>query len=283
MTRFPQRLFLLCVSVAAGLAASAAAGMASPQGAPLTPSGALAPSTLALPAAGDDLLAQAQVPAAEPVSAPSTSVAPAVLRSLAVPGWGQFHQGHRDIGLIFSSLEAALVTTALVSVGQGHLRRGSSENTAMSFAGIDLTTHDDVYRKRVSDFRSSEEYNRLVIYREAANLYYGDYEKYNEYIETRSLKGEDAWAWETDEAWDRYRQQRRSSESAFQRARFAAAGMIVNRVASMITAAAMGRRGGDGQAAAGAADGMALGGVEWTVRPGSDFTIEHRLAWVLRF
>jgi hypothetical protein len=209
-------------------------------------------------------------------------VAVAALRSAAVPGWGQWEQGRRGLGLGFMALETGLVATLAVSIGQGHLRRGNSEDVAERFAGMDLGAHDDRFRRLVSDFRSSDEYNLFVVYREAANLYYGDFENYNRYIEEHSLKGVDAWSWESDESWSRYRQLRRSSERAFQRARFAVAGMVVNRVASAIVAAALHRRSG-GAAVSDPAGGVSLAGVEWTVHPTQEPGFEHRLAWVHRF
>jgi hypothetical protein len=278
MTRLAQGAAIVIVAaLAAGLCPAWASG---PAAAPV-----LAPSVLALPGARADAVL-AMAPAAEAPEAQTSAgqgVSGGALRSLAVPGWGQVYQGHRDLGMAFGAVEAALITTLFVSIGQGHLRRGASEDTAELFAGIDLTARDDSYRRRVSDYRSSDEYNRLVVYRDAAALYYGDFENYNSYIEANSLTGDEAWSWESDESWGAYRQERRDSESAFQRARFAAAGMVVNRVASAITAAAMAKRHAGGQAAALGGDGLALGGLEWTVQPSGSLGIEHRLAWVRRF
>jgi len=287
MIRFAFVLVGLCAAAgAAGAAAPAAPWAPEPAAAGIPArTGVLAPSAFAL-ATGEAtaaLLAATPPEAAAPAAAdPGASVAGGALRSLAVPGWGQVYQGHRDLGLVFGVIEAALVTTLFVSIGQGHLRRGSSEETAELFAGIDLTAHDDSYRKYVSDYRSSDEYNRLVVYRDAAALYYGDPENYDRYIQENSLGGSDAWAWEDDGSWETYKEQRRSSDRAFQSARFAAAGMVVNRAASAITAAAMARKRKAGTKAA-ARDGVSLGGFEWTVAPTANLGFEHRLAWVRRF
>lgn len=240
---------------------------------------------LALPPA-DPALRLAQAPIATSAegasgSAPARRPVAAVLRSLALPGWGAWHEGHRDIGLGFVALEAAAWSVFGVSVGEGHLRRGSSEETAALYAGIDLTSHDDRFRKLVSGFRSSDEYNRLVIYRDAASLYYGDPENYNRYIEEHSLKGSDTWAWESDEQWERYRDLRRTSERAFQRARFAAAAALVNRVAAAVVASRLSRKAAP---EVGAAEPPAdHGHLEWSVDPLGAQGIEHRLSWVHRF
>ena len=245
-------------------------------------------SALALPLPPADPMARLAdaAPAGGAVAAPAshTHVVPNVLRSLALPGWGALAAGHRNVGLSFLVAEAALWTTVGVSVGQGRLRRGSSEQSAEIYADFDLKAHDDRFRKLLSNYRSSDEYNRLVIYREAAALYYGDVTRYNDYIDTHSLKGADAWNWQSDEQWERYRQLRRASERAFQRARFAAAGALVNRVAAAIVSSRLSPSSGTATRAAGD-EGVALGHWEWSVeQPGkSPLALKHRLAWVLRF
>ena len=265
-------------------AATAALALASPCFADVE----LRPSPLALPMAAPAsearLLADA---AAAPAStnAPSRKALPDVLRSLALPGWGALHSGHRNVGLAFLAAEAALWTTVGVSVGQGRLRRGSSEDVAQIYAGIDLDTHADNFRKLISNFRSSDEYNRLVVYREAAALYYGDYQRFNDYIDTHSLSGADAWNWESNDQWERYRQLRRASERAFQRARFAAAGALVNRVAAAIVSSRLSAGSSATSSRAADDDAVAIGPVEWVVEPAGDapLSLRHRLAWVLHF
>jgi hypothetical protein len=241
---------------------------------PLSPP--VSPPTLA------ERLASAPDPA-KPASPARRSVAPEVLRSLALPGWGAWNAGHRDVGMGFLALEGAIWSTVAVSIGQGRLRRGSSEDTALLFAGINLDSHADRFRKYVSNFRSSEEYNRLVVAREAASLYYGDFEKYNQYIDEHSLQGADAWSWQSDEEWSRYRQLRRSSERAFQRARFAAGAAVVNRVAAAIVSARLSRKSPSTSAVSSTTDALALSHVEWSVEPGTGLGLVHRLAWVLHF
>jgi hypothetical protein len=222
---------------------------------------------------------------ATPAATTNKRVLPDVLRSLALPGWGALHSGHRNVGLAFLAAEAALWTTVGVSVGQGRLRRGSSEDVAQIYADIDLDAHADNFRKLISNFRSSDEYNRLVVYREAAALYYGDYQRFNDYIDTHSLSGADSWNWDSDDQWERYRQLRRTSERAFQRARFAAAGAIVNRVAAAIVSSRLSARSSGTSAAQAPDDAVAIGPVQWSVEPVGDapLSLRHRISWVLHF
>jgi len=261
--------------------ATAALALASPSFADVT----LAPSAFALQV-GSEPRNEVRFDTTRVENGPShKKVLPDVLRSLALPGWGALHSGHRNVGFAFLAAEVALWTTVGVSVGQGRLRRGSSEDVANIYAGIDLDSHADNFRKLISNYRSSDEYNRLVVYREAAALYYGDYQRFNDYIDTHSLGGADAWNWDNEDQWERYRQLRRSSERAFQRARFAAAGALVNRVAAAIVSS---RLSASPQATSSRAveDGaVALGPVEWAVEPVGDapLALRHRLSWVLHF
>jgi hypothetical protein len=202
-----------------------------------------------------------------------------VWRSAVIPGWGQWRAGYRDIGLAFMAVDLAAWTTLAVSVGQGHMRRGSSEETALRDAGIDLTAVDDEFRKRVSDFPSSDEYNRLVVMRDAAALYYGDFESYNRYIDENALTGDEAWSFSSEETWERYRRERRTSESAFQRARFAAGALLVNRVVSAIVASRLKPKTGVESAAAAPPRTQ----IVWGVGTSPGGSLEPRLGCVARF
>ena len=204
-----------------------------------------------------------------------------IWRSAVLPGWGQWRAGYRELGFMFLAIDAAAWTTLFVSVGQGHMRRGSSEETAIRYAGIDLTATDEEFRKRVSDYPSSDEYNRLVVMRDAAFLYYGDFENYNRYIEQNMLSGDETWDWESEETWDRYRRERRTSESAFQRARFAGAVLFVNRVASTIVATRLKPKTPAAQAATPPPPPRTQ--VVWGVGAGADGALEPRIGCVYRF
>jgi hypothetical protein len=205
-------------------------------------------------------------------------------RSLVLPGWGSLHQGHRNVGLAFLAVEAGLWTTVAVASGQGSMRLHSSEQTAQLYAGIDLASHDDNFKKLVSNYQSSAEYNRLVVMRDAAALYYGDFADYTAYIDRHSLTGADSWNWQDLNQWGVYQDLRRSSERAYQTARFAAAGLIVNRIVAAIVSSRMSpaqQKVALHEPISG--EGFAVGPVEWTVAATPDHPLDfrQRLAVVL--
>src|SRR5258705_8090478 len=102
--------------------------------------------------------------------------------------------------------------------------------------------------------------------RDAAALYYGDFGSYTSYIDRHSLKGADTWNWQDQTQRSAYQDLRRSSERAYQTARFAAAGLIVNRIVSAIVASRMSpakEKVAIHDATSG--EGFAVGPMEWTI------------------
>ena len=117
---------------------------------------------------------------------------------------------------------------------QEQLRRLTYERTARLFARIDVRGRNEEFRRIVGLYESSDEYNRLVVRRDAANLYYGDPEAYQAYIAEHELKGADTWAWDSDESQLRYRTERKRTERAALRANAALGVAIANRILSAI-------------------------------------------------
>ena len=160
-----------------------------------------------------------------------------LLRSLTVPGWGQATLGRRKSAAAFGLVETGVWASFVSFRIQESLRRRSYENTARLFAGIDLDGRDEEFRRIVGIYPSSDEYNRLVVYRDAANLYYDDPEKYRQYIADHSLKGADAWAWDSFDSYGRYGEQRKQTRRAALRANAMLGLAIGNRLVSAVLAA----------------------------------------------
>ena len=240
------------------------------------PASPLAPRLLA----GDTMARLQEAAAAEPSESGSRHGRLSdVGRSLVLPGWGQLHAGYRTLGFAFLATEAVIWTAFAVNTAKGEMRKDSYEETARLYAGIDLNAVDEEFRALIGQYYSSDEYNRLVVYRDAAALYYGDFENYDRYIEENSLSGSETWSWGTEADIMRYGSQRRSSENAFHDAQFVAALAIVNRVASAIVAARLAPRTPE---PSGEARGLSSHPT-WGFVPGPTGELEPRLAWELRF
>jgi hypothetical protein len=157
-----------------------------------------------------------------------------MLQSLTVPGWGQATLGQRRAAVAFGLVELGIWGSFTTFRIQQHMRRQTYERTARLFGGIDLGGRDEEYRRIVGIYASSEEYNRLVVRRDAANLYYGDPAAYDAYIAAHEIRGADAWAWSTEDDFLRYRTERQATQRASKHAQDALALAVINRLLSVI-------------------------------------------------
>lgn len=165
-----------------------------------------------------------------------------LLRSLAVPGWGQATLGRRTSAKVFAVMDAGIWASFASFRIQEQMRRESYRQTALLGAGIDLKGRDEEFRRIVGSFRSSDEYNQYVVARDAANLYLQDVYNpdmagYRAYIDRYSLKGSDAWNWSSRDAFLRYGAQRKDAHRAAIRANNMLGLAIANRLVSALHAA----------------------------------------------
>jgi hypothetical protein len=163
--------------------------------------------------------------------------AQALLRSLTIPGWGQASLGHKTSAMVFGVVEAGVWTTFAAYKIQQSMRTESYLKTAELFAGIDLSGHSEEYRRMVGSYPTSEDYNRFVVYRDAANLYYDNPTAYNQYIAEHSVGGANGWAWASPESYERYQEQRKEVQRAGQNANVVLAVAVANRLLSALHAA----------------------------------------------
>jgi len=175
--------------------------------------------------------------AAAPSGALGAERARILLRSLTLPGWGQATLGHRTSAVFFGLTETAIWGTFAAFRIQVAMREAAFLRTARLQAGIDLGGRDEEWRRIVGGFVSSDEYNLLVVARDAANLYYDDPVAYRAYLAEHSLKDADAWKWSSVEGQLRYRDQRKNAQRAAQRANTTLAVAVVNRIVSALHAA----------------------------------------------
>ena len=157
-----------------------------------------------------------------------------MLQSLTVPGWGQATLGHRKSAMAFGLMEVGVWGSFTAFRIQERMRRSTYEKTAELYAGIDLSGRDEEFRRIVGFFISSDEYNRLVVRRDAANLYYGNPAAYDAYVAAHELKGIDTWSWDSEESFRRYRMERQAQQRSTRRAQTALAVAVINRLLSAI-------------------------------------------------
>jgi len=159
-----------------------------------------------------------------------------LLRSLTFPGWGQATLGHRHAAATFALAEASVWVSFTAFRVQEQLRTDAYIRTARLAAGIDLSGRDEDIRRIVGAYASSDEYNQLVVYRDAANLYYNDPVAYRQYIADHQLSGANTWAWASEDDFNRYRGQRKDAQRAALRSNTALALASINRLVSTVHA-----------------------------------------------
>jgi hypothetical protein len=170
-----------------------------------------------------------------------------LLRSLTVPGWGQATLGHRGSAKVFALAETGVWAAFVAFRVQQVLRTETYLRTARLSAGIDLRDRDDEFRRIVGAFASSDEYNLLVVARDAANQFLSDPDHpdlagYRAYIAQHSLAGDMAWRWSDEDAFLRYGGQRKFAHRAELRANTALALAVANRLVSALHAARLASR-----------------------------------------
>jgi hypothetical protein len=203
-----------------------------------------------------------------------------LLRSLTIPGWGQATLGRHGSAKVFLVAEAGVWGAFTAFRVQQALRTEAYLRTARLAAGIDLRNRDDEFRRIVGAFASSEEYNLLVVTRDAANIYLQDpanpdFDGYHAYIAKHSLSGDLAWHWADEAAFDRYGGQRKFAHRAGLRANTALGLAIANRLVSALHAARSASR----------PQAKAEGGTGWRfeVEPGLAQPGVYRAALTTRF
>jgi len=195
------------------------------------------PALTALPIDEPALLAKVSGSGGAPRGALNSERARVMLQSLTIPGWGQLSTGHPHAAAVFGTIDLAIWISYISFQVQDAMRTDASIRTAQQFAGIDLRSRSEEYRRIVGSYASSDEYNQLVVYRDAASQFYNDPAAYREYIDKNSIQGDMAWSWTGPEAFDRYRAQRKDAERAALRANTALALAIANRLVSAVHAA----------------------------------------------
>ena len=164
-----------------------------------------------------------------------------LLRSLTVPGWGQATLGRRGSAKVFAIAEAGVWGAFTAFRLQEVMRTQNYQRTARQAAGIDLSGRDEEFLRIVGAFASSDEYNLLVVSRDAANQYLADTSNpdiagYRAYIAEHSLSGKDVWLWQAEGDFRRYGSQRKDAQRAALRANTALGIAIANRIVSALHA-----------------------------------------------
>jgi hypothetical protein len=156
--------------------------------------------------------------------------------SAICPGLGHLKLGHRQRALPYLIAEGAIWSAFGISEVQGGWRRDSYIEMAELDAGVrQARGQSDSYFRLIGIWPSSDSYNELIR-REARALFPTDLEGRATYVEANRVSDDIAWSWESQAAWDRYREKRTDSRRAFRRGRYMLGLAVANRAVAMIDA-----------------------------------------------
>ena len=176
-----------------------------------------------------------------PGEANSGSSKGAMLRSVALPGWGQMHLGHTTRGIIFMSLDALTWAGVGLSYLEGTFNRDDYTWLAISEAGVSVSNLSGDFLDDMSDFASSDEFNDYI-HRLARYYYPDDPDAQRAYYESNARFGSESWNWSSDDARIQFSDRLRDSRQWFRRSMYIAAFAVVNRVVSAIDASLLDER-----------------------------------------
>ena len=167
----------------------------------------------------------------------------AALMSFAVPGTGELYAKNTASGMASIASETLLWLGYFGFLQQAKWAENDYKKYALAYSDTHVTEADDLYYTLLQDYFSSEEYNNYV-YLYARNALYGFYnfeepwtqEDYNQFLEDYLYVGDEAWDWGSTDVWYRYGELRREKNKYNIISKFTIAGMLVNRLVSMVKA-----------------------------------------------
>ncbi len=166
------------------------------------------------------------------------SKALAAFMSLALPGSGEMYAKSTASGYASLTSEALLWFAYFGFLKRADYAQNDYIKYALAYSGTGLDHADDLYFDLLQDYFSSDEYNNHVFIYARNGLYYGDWteDEYNQFLDDYLYDGDAAWDWGSTDVWYKYGELRRQKNTYRILSKFTIAGMIVNRVVSMIKA-----------------------------------------------
>jgi hypothetical protein len=148
----------------------------------------------------------------------------AFLKSLAVPGWGQYSLGHKSAALAFLGADLALVGGMLTLNSYSHSTRDDYHALAAAYAGIS-GDHSHNYYVDVGNWMTVDQFNEQRLRNREFDALY--------------TNPADRWMWDTDAHRSQMKDIRIKSDRAKNGILYLVGGLVLNHVASAIHAGRM--------------------------------------------
>ena len=152
-----------------------------------------------------------------------------VWKSMILPGWGQNKLGHKDKGKIFLLSEYIMWTSFIFADNQHNSYRNDYISHGTHYADVDWSGKNDLFAAHVGNYNSLELYNLIILQSGLLDNYtdenYSDTSPSHKYY----------WNWDdnTDERL-KYDTWRNKSKNYDKTKNFIVAGIIINRIISVL-------------------------------------------------
>jgi hypothetical protein len=145
----------------------------------------------------------------------------AFLKSLVIPGWGQYSLGSKNLALTFLGSELSLIGGMLVLEQNGKSARDDYKTLAAIYAGVNGDHGHDFYVD-VGNWMTVNQFNEQRLRDRAFDRLYTDVR--------------DRWYWDSDEHRSEMEKLRIRSDRYFNSVMYLVGGLVLNHLASAIHA-----------------------------------------------
>jgi len=158
--------------------------------------------------------------------------------SLALPGSGELLLGERTRGGILLGADLLSIYAFSKTGTEINRQRDTYKQYALLYAGVPLNMPQNHYQA-IQNYPSSDYYNDIqeMMARNYYLIYNYDPAAYEDYLSRNTYQGNEAWNWQTDAAWQEYKNQRVRHQRTKMSHNLALGIMLFNRVFSSIDSA----------------------------------------------
>jgi len=146
-----------------------------------------------------------------------------VVKSLMLPGWGEYSMERPERGKAFMVTETALWTTFIGALIVSDSYTQKFQAFAADHAGIETFGKDRQYWVDIGNYVSMEAHNE-------------EHLRFREYDALYPENGEWDWSWSSDSKRKKYREYRVSSDTWILGSKFVVGGIVINHIISAIDA-----------------------------------------------
>ncbi|MFO7810402.1 MAG: hypothetical protein R6V47_03405 [Candidatus Delongbacteria bacterium] len=144
------------------------------------------------------------------------------IRSLVLPGWGEYKLGYKKQAAVFLITDILLIGTAAGFNYYSNVRTDEYREYAQMYAGVDPSGKSDTYWLDISN------YNNTLSYNESRNVKRFFAERYDD--------ANDYWYWESEEYREKYDDIRISAENSNTWFYYSVGGIVLNHLLSALNA-----------------------------------------------